>query len=254
MRIEAHHLSKTYWLNGHPIEVLRDVSVTIKPGELVSLTGPSGAGKSTLLHVLGTLDTPSGGRIVMDGVDIWQQPTGAIARFRNERIGFVFQFHHLLPEFTALENVTMPGRVGRRPLADVERRAKELLAEVGLKDRLHHRPGELSGGEQQRVALARALVNDPKILLADEPTGNLDEKTGQGIHEIIERLNKDRGITAVVVTHNPRLAERMPRRLHLDREGLRDSDSQVRAPELPPTSPASPGTMSNLVDTTTNVT
>jgi lipoprotein-releasing system ATP-binding protein len=159
----------------------------------------------------------------MDGVDVWKQTTGAIARFRNERIGFVFQFHHLLPEFTALENVMMPGLVGRRNTATVMKRAKELLGEVGLGHRFDHRPGELSGGEQQRVALARALVNDPKILLADEPTGNLDERTGEGIHEIIERLNKDRGITAIIVTHNPRLAERMPRRLHLDRDGLRDN-------------------------------
>jgi lipoprotein-releasing system ATP-binding protein len=236
MKIEARNLTKHYWLSGHAIEVLRGVSVTIQPGELVSLTGPSGAGKSTLLHVLGTLDTPTGGSVVMDGVDVWKQTPGAIARFRNERIGFVFQFHHLLPEFTALENVTMPGRVGRRPAAEVDKRARELLAEVGLAGRLGHRPGELSGGEQQRVALARALVNDPKVLLADEPTGNLDEKTGQGIHEIIERLNRDRGITAIIVTHNPRLAERMPRRLHLDRDGLRDSQQT-----------------SNVVDTAANV-
>lgn len=245
MTIEARDLRKTYWLHGQPIEVLRGVSVSIKPGELVSLTGPSGAGKSTLLHVLGTLDVPTGGSVVMDGVDVWKQTTGAIARFRNERIGFVFQFHHLLPEFTALENVMMPGLVGRRNQAQVMKRAKELLADVGLAARFEHRPGELSGGEQQRVALARALVNDPKILLADEPTGNLDEKTGQGIHEIIDRLNRDRGITAIVVTHNPRLAERMPRRLHLDREGLRDSASAVAVPD---------GVAKNDVDTAASLT
>lgn len=244
MKIEARNLTKSYWLSGHPIEVLRGVDVIIQPGELVSLTGPSGAGKSTLLHVLGTLDTPTGGTVIMDGVDVWKQSTGAIARFRNERIGFVFQFHHLLPEFTALENVTMPGRVGRRPAADVDKRARELLAEVGLAGRLDHRPGELSGGEQQRVALARALVNDPKVLLADEPTGNLDEKTGQGIHEIIERLNRERGITAIIVTHNPRLAERMPRRLHLDRDGLRDSAQPAAVAAAP---------AANVVDTGANV-
>ena len=231
MTIEATDLRKTYWLHGQPIEVLRGVSVTIAAGELVSLTGPSGADKSTLLHVLGTLDVPSGGSVVMDGVDVWKQTTGAIARFRNERIGFVFQFHHLLPEFTALENVMMPGLVGRRNNAAVMKRAKELLGEVGLGHRFDHRPGELSGGEQQRVALARALVNDPKILLADEPTGNLDERTGEGIHEIIERLNRDRGITAIIVTHNPRLAERMPRRLHLDRDGLRDNGVRATSPK-----------------------
>jgi lipoprotein-releasing system ATP-binding protein len=223
MKIEARNLVKSYWMNGNEVPVLKNVSVDIAAGELVSLTGPSGAGKSTLLHVLGTLDTPSGGSLVMDGVDVWKQTPGGIARFRNERIGFVFQFHHLLPEFTALENVSMPGRVGRRPWGEVDKRAKELLEQVGLAKRFDHRPGELSGGEQQRVALARALINNPKVLLADEPTGNLDEKTGEGIHEIIARLNVDHGITAIVVTHNPRLAERMPRRLHLDREGLRDS-------------------------------
>ncbi len=227
MRIEAKNLEKHYWLSGNRIDVLRGVDVTIEAGELVSLTGPSGAGKSTLLHMLGTLDTPSGGSLVMDGVDIWRESPGKIARFRNDRIGFVFQFHHLLPEFTALENVAMPGKVGRKNGGDVERKARALLADVGLANRLEHRPGELSGGEQQRVALARALINDPKILLADEPTGNLDEKTGQGIHEIIEKLNRDRGITAVVVTHNPRLAERMPRRLHLDKDGLRDLSPQA---------------------------
>lgn len=223
MSIEVRGLTKHYWMHGQRIQVLKGVDVAIQAGELVSLTGPSGAGKSTLLHVLGTLDTPSGGEIVMDGIEVWRQTPAAIARFRNERIGFVFQFHHLLPEFTALENVMMPGRIARRPFAVVEARARELLNEVGLVHRIEHRPGELSGGEQQRVALARALMNEPKILLADEPTGNLDENTGRGIHEIIERLNRERGITAVVVTHNPRLAERMPRRLHLDRDGLHDS-------------------------------
>lgn len=223
MKIQATGLTKHYWMNGSEIPVLRGVDVVINPGELVSLTGPSGAGKSTLLHVLGTLDTPTGGSVVMDGVDIWSQTPAAIARFRNTNIGFVFQFHHLLPEFTALENVTMPGRVGRLPAREVDERARELLNEVGLGHRMDHRPGELSGGEQQRVALARALMNNPKVLLADEPTGNLDEATGEGIHEIIEKLNRDRGISAIVVTHNPRLAERFPRRLHLDRTGLTDT-------------------------------
>jgi lipoprotein-releasing system ATP-binding protein len=223
MSIQIRGLSKHYWMHGQPISVLRDLHVSIEAGELVSLTGPSGAGKSTLLHVLGTLDTPSSGHVILDGVDVWRQAPAAVARFRNERIGFVFQFHHLLPEFTALENVMMPGRIARRPAGEVEERARHLLSEVGLGHRIFHRPGELSGGEQQRVALARALVNEPRILLADEPTGNLDEQTGRGIHEIIERLNREQKITAVVVTHNPRLAERMPRRLHLDRDGLHDS-------------------------------
>ncbi|MBI1946677.1 MAG: ABC transporter ATP-binding protein [Deltaproteobacteria bacterium] len=222
MRIEIRDLHKSYWMNDAEIAVLRALDVVIEPGQYVSLTGPSGVGKSTFLHVLGTLDTPSKGQVIFDGVDLWQEPPAAIARFRNKFIGFVFQFHHLLPEFTALENVLMPSRIQRAPHGPAERRAKELLAEVGLAHRIEHRPGELSGGEQQRVALARALMNEPKVLLADEPTGNLDEATGAGIHEIVERLNRERGITAIVVTHNPRLAARMPRRLHLDRTGLHD--------------------------------
>ncbi|OGQ26307.1 MAG: ABC transporter ATP-binding protein [Deltaproteobacteria bacterium RBG_16_71_12] len=232
MRIEIRGLHKSYWMNDAEIPVLRALDVVIEPGQYVSLTGPSGVGKSTFLHVLGTLDTPTQGQVIFDDVDLWQQPPAAIARFRNKFIGFVFQFHHLLPEFTALENVIMPARVQRAPLGPAVRRAKELLAEVGLAHRIEHRPGELSGGEQQRVALARALMNEPRVLLADEPTGNLDETTGAGIHEIVERLNRERGITAIVVTHNPRLAERMPRRLHLDRTGLHDVGA--RRPEHPP--------------------
>ena len=222
MRIEVSGLHKSYWLQDVEIPVLRGIDLVINSGEYCAITGPSGAGKSTLLHVLGTLDAPSMGGVKMDGHDVFSQSPAEVARFRNKNIGFVFQFHHLLPEFTALENAMMPALVSRTPNEDASRRAKALLDEVGLGHRLHHRPGELSGGEQQRVALARALMNDPRVLLADEPTGNLDEATGSGIHEIIERLNKERGVTAIVVTHNPRLAERFTRRIHLDREGLRD--------------------------------
>ena len=230
MKIEIRRLQKSYWLNESEIPVLKDIDVVIESGEYVSLTGPSGVGKSTLLHVLGTLDVPSGGQVLCDGVDVWTQPPAAIARFRNKYIGFVFQFHHLLPEFSAVENVMMPARVQRVPVAVAQKRAKELLGDVGLAHRMEHRPGELSGGEQQRVALARALMNEPKVLLADEPTGNLDENTGAGIHEIIERLNKERGITALVVTHNPRLALRFRRRLHLDKDGLSDTRGTDAAP------------------------
>ncbi|MCC7110679.1 MAG: ABC transporter ATP-binding protein [Deltaproteobacteria bacterium] len=231
MRIEIRGLHKSYWMNEAEIPVLNALDLVVEPGQYVSLTGPSGVGKSTFLHVIGTLDTPSRGQVIFDGVDLWKEPPAAIARFRNKFIGFVFQFHHLLPEFSALENVLMPSRIQRAPMAPAERRAKELLAEVGLAHRIDHRPGELSGGEQQRVALARALMNQPRVLLADEPTGNLDETTGAGIHEIIERLNKERGITAIVVTHNPRLADRMPRRLHLDRSGLHDLQPGAQAPQ-----------------------
>ena len=238
MKIEIKALQKSYWLNDTEIQVLKDIDVTIESGEYVSLTGPSGVGKSTLLHVLGTLDVPSGGQVFFDGKDIWLQAPAAIARFRNQYIGFVFQFHHLLPEFSALENTMMPARVQRLPVHVAEKRARDLLGEGGLAHRMQHRPGELSGGEQQRVALARALMNEPKVLLADEPTGNLDENTGAGIHEIIEKLNKERGITAIVVTHNPRLAERFRRRLHLDKNGLHDTGAQAATPATPPATSA----------------
>lgn len=222
MRVEARGLSKSYFIGGQEIPVLAGIDLVIEPGQFVSLTGPSGVGKSTLLHVLGTLDVPTGGQVLMDGADVFDQSPAGIADFRNRNIGFVFQFHHLLPEFSALENTMMPALVARVPKAQAMKRAKELLGEVGLGHRLDHRPGELSGGEQQRVALARALVNEPRLLLADEPTGNLDERTGAGIHELIERLNQERGITALVVTHNPRLALRMPRRVQLTREGMKE--------------------------------
>jgi lipoprotein-releasing system ATP-binding protein len=229
MQVAIHDLHKRYFLHNEPISVLQNVTNVIESGQLVSLTGPSGAGKSTLLHILGTLDGPSQGRVDYDGVDVWRLSPSAIARFRNTRIGYVFQFHHLLPEFSALENVMMPGRIARQDLSTLQARATQLLSEVGLGARADHRPGELSGGEQQRVALARALINEPQLLLADEPTGNLDEATGDGIHRIIEELHRTRKLTAVVVTHNPRLAARMPRRLHLDKTGLHEVEPS-RAP------------------------
>ena len=199
--------------------MLRGASFALRAGEMASLVGPSGVGKSTFLHVVGTLDPPTSGHVLYDGQDAFEMGEESLARFRNRNIGFVFQFHYLLPEFTALQNAAMPGLISRLPRDEAERVAREMLELVGLAHRLDHRPGELSGGEQQRVALARALVLKPRLLLADEPTGNLDEATGEGIYQLLFDLNRRLGIAAIVVTHNPRLAERMPRRLRLH-EGL----------------------------------
>ena len=217
--LEARGLHKSYWLGEKEIHVLRGASFSLRPGEMASLVGPSGVGKSTFLHVVGTLDPPTAGRVLYDGQDAFEMGEEPLARFRNRNVGFVFQFHYLLPEFTALQNAAMPGLISRLPREEAERVAREMLELVGLSHRLDHRPGELSGGEQQRVALARALVLKPRLLLADEPTGNLDEATGEGIHQLLLELNRRLDIAAIVVTHNPRLAERMPRRLRLH-EGL----------------------------------
>jgi lipoprotein-releasing system ATP-binding protein len=205
-------LTKIFVHGGRRLEVLRGIDLEIRPGERVSVVGASGVGKSTLLHVLGTLDVPTRGQIVFDGRDVTRMNASQLAEFRNREIGFVFQFHHLLPEFTALENAMMPALIQRTPRMEAERRARAILERVGLAERLTHRPGELSGGEQQRVALARALIMNPKLLLADEPTGNLDSKTGEGIHQLFLELNRERGMTMLVVTHNHELAGHMPRR------------------------------------------
>ncbi|HWE24101.1 MAG TPA: ABC transporter ATP-binding protein [Myxococcales bacterium] len=217
--LEGRGLHKSYWLGEKEIHVLRGASFSLRAGEMASLVGPSGVGKSTFLHVVGTLDPPTAGRVLYDGQDAFEMGEEPLARFRNRNIGFVFQFHYLLPEFTALDNAAMPALISRMPRTDAARVAREMLELVGLGHRLDHRPGELSGGEQQRVALARALVLKPRLLLADEPTGNLDEATGEGIYQLLFDLNRRLGIAAIVVTHNPRLAERMPRRLRLH-EGL----------------------------------
>jgi lipoprotein-releasing system ATP-binding protein len=213
--LTVRQLFKSYFLHGKRIDVLRGVTLDIEQGELVSLVGASGSGKSTLLHVLGTLDAPAAGQIVFQGVSVLEMSEAAIADFRNRTIGFVFQSHYLLPEFTALENVAMPALIQRRDRAEAMRGARELLERVELGARIDHRPGELSGGEAQRVALARALVLQPALLLADEPTGNLDPATGEGIHRLLREVNRDLGITAIIVTHNEALAQSMPRRLRL---------------------------------------
>ena len=214
--IELRDLTKRYKHRGGTLTVLDSVELRLMRGDMVSIMGASGAGKSTLLQILGTLDEPTEGRYVFDGEEVFERPAKAVARFRNQQIGFVFQFHHLLPEFTALENVMMPGLIGRMKRNEASARARELLEVVGLGDRVQHQPGELSGGEQQRVAIARALFMKPKLLLADELTGNLDQATSAGIHKTLKRLNEEVGITIVIVTHDPRLAEQMTIQLLVD--------------------------------------
>jgi lipoprotein-releasing system ATP-binding protein len=216
--IEARGLIKNYWMEGKTVEVLRGADLEVHEGEVVALVGKSGAGKSTLLHVLGTLDVPTAGAVLFQGEDLFARDEVKLADFRNRTVGFVFQSHYLLPEFTALENAMMPLLVRREERDEAQRHAREILERVGLADRLDHRPGELSGGEQQRVALARALATRPRVLLADEPTGNLDPRTGASIHELILELNRELGITAIIVTHNEALARQLPRCLQM-REG-----------------------------------
>jgi len=224
--VVATNVQKSFRHMGRTLEVLRGVDLEIRDGEVLGIVGPSGAGKSTLLHCIGTLDIPTRGSIRLAGEEITQLPGSRLADLRNRTIGFVFQFHHLLPEFNALENVMMPGLVqGSRAKRELENRARALLEEVGLEDRVLHRPGELSGGEQQRVALARALLLEPKLLLADEPTGNLDTATSAQIHDLFFGINKQRGTTIVVVTHNPTLAASMPRVVTL-RDGRVEKDER----------------------------
>jgi lipoprotein-releasing system ATP-binding protein len=195
------------------LPVLRGINLNISRSEIVSIVGASGAGKTTLLTILGTLDRADGGMLNIDGQDISQLNTKQLAAFRNKRIGFVFQFHHLLPEFSALENVCMPAFIAKTPKAEAENRAKELLSLLGLSDRITHKPSELSGGEQQRVAVARALVNNPAVVFADEPSGNLDSATSKSLHELFFQLRKDLGQTFVIVTHNEDLAAMADRKL-----------------------------------------
>lgn len=209
-------ISKSYCAGGVELDVLKDVYFSMVGGERIAVTGASGIGKSTLLHIVGALDRPDAGRLVCDGVDVFAADDKHLAAFRNRTIGFVFQFHHLLPEFTALENVMLPGFIRGDKGESARKAAEAILDRVGLSKRLHHRPGELSGGEQQRVAIARAVVGRPAILLADEPTGNLDGKNSSQIHELLDELNCETGMTVVVVTHNLELAGYMDRQVTLE--------------------------------------
>ena len=239
-------LTKSFQHMGRTLDVLKGIDLNIYAGQILAIVGQSGAGKSTLLHCMGTLDLPTSGRIRLGGEELTTMSGARLAAIRNRDIGFVFQFHHLLPEFTALENIMVPGLIQGRPRREMEKRAQALLEEVGLTHRASHRPGELSGGEQQRVAVARALALDPKLVLADEPTGNLDSATSDAIHELFFQINREHGTTIVVVTHNPSFAERMPRVVRM-RDGRVEIDDVGRAqrstsaPEVPG-SPVHPDT------------
>lgn len=213
--ITVSHLHKSFPMGEQTVSVLKGINLTIARGELIAVIGASGAGKSTLLHILGLLDRPTTGRVSFEEQDLFQLSESAQAEFRNTRIGFVFQFHHLLPEFTALENACMPALIQRRQPHEVEAEATALLREVGLGARLHHKPGELSGGEQQRVAVARALLQKPDLVLADEPTGNLDTHTGEALFALMREMNKARGTTFVIVTHNDKLSSQADRIVHM---------------------------------------
>ncbi len=226
-------MGKAYIHNGRPLPVLWNVDLMLAPGDMVAVVGASGVGKSTFLQILGTLDLPTSGSIQFDGEELTAMSPSRLAEFRNRRIGFVFQFHHLLPEFTALENVMMPALIQRMTVANAMARAKGILDRVGLSHRLTHRPSELSGGEQQRVALARAMVLEPSLLLADEPTGNLDRTTGEAIHQLFLELNRERGSTLLVVTHNPDLAKLMPRRLRMADGGRLVDEDEPADPAAP---------------------
>jgi len=213
--IVAEQVEKEYRTGGEAVRVLKGVNLTVHTGELVAVVGASGVGKSTLLHVLGALDRPTTGRVLFRGQDLFARTDTELTRFRRHEVGFVFQLYNLLSEFTALENAMLPALVQRRAMAEARVAAFDALREVGLSERTGHRPGELSGGEQQRVALARALVGRPKVIVADEPTGNLDPKTSEGVFELFGRLQAERGVTFVIATHNMELARRADRLVRL---------------------------------------
>ena len=237
-RVEVKNLVKEFLHGGRRLRILDDVNVSLAPGDMVSVVGASGVGKSTLLQILGTLDLPTAGSIRFDGEILTAMDPTRLAAFRNRKIGFVFQFHHLLPEFTALENVMMPALIQRLAPHVAKQKASSILDRVGLSHRLTHRPSELSGGEQQRVALARAMVLEPALLLADEPTGNLDLHTGLEVQQLFLELNRERGSTLLVVTHNPELAARMPRRLRMVDGGRLIEEGYPVLPEAPLPAPA----------------
>jgi lipoprotein-releasing system ATP-binding protein len=211
---------KTYTVGTQQIRVLQGVDLDVNAGEMVAIVGASGVGKSTMLHILGGLDRADGGEVRVGDVSVTSMADAALVEFRNRNVGFVFQFHHLLPEFSAAENVEMPMRIARLSRAESRQRAEALLGRVGLGERLGHRPGMLSGGEQQRVSVARALIMRPALLLADEPTGDLDEATGESLHQLLREMHAEHGLTSIIATHNPRLAAACDRILRLERGQL----------------------------------
>ena len=213
--ITIKNLEKFFINNQHRVEVLKGLDLELHSQDTLAVVGASGTGKSTLLHIMGTLDRPSGGQVLFEGQNIFEQSAKDLARFRNQKVGFVFQFHHLLPEFTALENTMMPQLIAGASKPEAREKAEEILTQLGLKDRLFHRIGELSGGEQQRVAIARSLIRSPQLILADEPTGNLDRKTGTQIIDLFDQLNREKGVTFLMVTHNQDLSRRFKRNVEI---------------------------------------
>jgi len=213
--LEVRDLRKSFGEGAGKVDVLKGINLEVAEGETIALVGASGAGKSTLLHILGVLDRPTSGRVLFKGEEVFGRSEAALAQFRNRSIGFVFQFHHLLPEFTALENAMMPALISGMKKGEAAVMAEGLLRDVGLSHRLTHRPGELSGGEQQRVAIARALVLSPRLLLADEPTGNLDMKTSDEVQDLLTQIHREKGVTLIIVTHNEQFAVRMARTIRM---------------------------------------
>jgi lipoprotein-releasing system ATP-binding protein len=225
VRLQARGIKKSYHLGHRSIDVLRGIELEVRRGEFLAVQGSSGAGKSTLLHLLGGLDSPDAGEIWFDQQNLANLPPNLLARFRNLKVGFIFQAYHVLPELDALENVCLPSRMARLSAREAEARGRRLLARVGLAERMDHKPSELSGGEQQRVAVARALINEPDLLLADEPTGNLDSRTGQEIIDLLCSLRDERDTTLVIATHDSKVASRAPRTLEL-------VDGQIKQPSF----------------------
>ena len=223
--LSSQNISKFYQEGNQQTEVLKQVSFSMQPGELVAIVGSSGSGKSTLLHTLGGLDQPSSGEVFINGQSLQKMTPNALAKLRNQYLGFVYQFHHLMADFTALENVMMPMLIGRQNKGEAQSRAEQMLSAVGLQHRISHRPSALSGGERQRAAIARALVNNPALVLADEPTGNLDHKTTESIFELIQQLNQEKQIAFLLVTHDLSLAEKLNRRLIMQDGVLREENA-----------------------------